>query len=80
MVGILQKTWGKMGDGGRAAALPHGPEEAALVGKAVAGCWQQAAGCRLGGAGHLSHGQQAGSCLGHADVVELGRQSGQLVC
>jgi hypothetical protein len=38
MVGILQKTWGKMGDGGRAAALalPLGPEEAALVGKALA--------------------------------------------
>ncbi len=39
MVGILQKTWGKMGEAGRAAALalPLGPEEAALVGKALAG-------------------------------------------
>jgi hypothetical protein len=38
-VGILRKTWGKMGEGGRAAALalPLGPEEAALVGKALAG-------------------------------------------
>ncbi len=39
MVGILSKTWGKMSPAGRAAALalPMGPEQLALVRKALAG-------------------------------------------
>lgn len=37
MVDILRKSWGKMSEKGRAAALtlPLGPEEARLVGKAL---------------------------------------------
>lgn len=39
MLDILRKSWAKMGDKGRQAALglALGPEEAALVGKALAG-------------------------------------------